>query len=64
MKVNEYKVLRTAFEQAFPFMLNRLSDAGATMPEGVDAAMAEDQCWCEFSLMLDEMGVELEGGVE
>ena len=65
MRMNEHKVLSVAFEQAFPFMLNRMADAGVLKdPDPEQTAYLSEQCWNELTAMLDEMGVMLEGGQE
>lgn len=61
MRISEHTILRDAFENSFRFMLNRLGDAGATIDFNEDTLLlAEDRCWNEFSLALEEMGVTLE----
>jgi hypothetical protein len=60
-----YATLRLAFEQAFPFMLNRLADSIEGCPdwharEGEAAVcQAEDRCFNELCNALDGLGVEL-----
>ena len=64
MKVSEYTLLRDAFENSFGFMLNRISD---TWPDATPdwhgdegrKELAEDRCFTEFIVALEEMGIEL-----
>jgi hypothetical protein len=65
MKISEYTLLRDAFENSFGFMLNRISDNYPdSTPDWHGEAFrkdrAEEQCWNEFMVALEEMGIELE----
>ena len=67
MKISEYTLLELAFERSFGFMLTRIEEtsAGALshFPEAVDRETAQDRCFTEFIIALEELGVELETGV-
>lgn len=60
MRISEATILQDAFEAAFPFMLNRMADAGYDV-EGMrkDEYLVE-RCWGEFLIALEEIGVRLE----
>ena len=64
MKVSEYTLMRLAWEQSFGFMLNRLADAEWLKVDHHDPKHAttkdrlEDQCWDEFLLAFDDIGLE------
>ena len=66
MIISEYTLLEDAFEAAFPFMLNRLSDVGIIKgdPHSAELCFARDEacerCFTEFITALEEIGVELE----
>jgi len=61
MKIDEYKVVRAAFENAFGFMLNRIEDGlGVDMQRernGAAVEDAEERCWDEFVIALEAIGV-------
>lgn len=63
MKVSEYTLLRDVFENSFGFMLNRISDIYEHTPDWhadfSKKEQAEERCWNEFMVALEEMGIEL-----
>lgn len=64
MKISEFDLLQEAFTRSFGFMLNRVwevYDIG-TDPhaERESRDIAEERCFNEFIVALEEMGVELE----
>jgi hypothetical protein len=65
VKVSEYTLMRMAWEQSFGFMLNRLAEADwLKVDDHHDSKHTtqrdhlEDQCWNEFLLALDDIGLE------
>ena len=61
MRIDEYKVVRAAFENAFGFMLNRIEDGlGVDLHrerKGSEVEGVEERCWDEFMIALDALGV-------
>lgn len=66
MKISEYTLLEDAFHNSFGFMLNRLADLDFLKGDPHDPAnqnlkdLAEDRCFSEFMVALEEMGITLE----
>jgi hypothetical protein len=62
MKISEYTLLQSAFEAAFPFMLNRISEVydEDLSHDPLLSDEAEDRCWNEFMVAVEQIGIELE----
>jgi len=63
MKINEYVAMSNAFEKAFPFMINRLIDAGIVtgeFPTHDKIVEAEDACWNELCISFEAAGLSFD----
>jgi len=61
MRISEYTLLRSVFEAAFPFMLNRINDVydEDLSHDPLKRDDAEERCWNEFMLAVEQIGIEL-----
>ena len=61
MTVSEYRLLERCFEDAFGFMLNRLEETHGVSFDRSPALVerASDQCWNEFMLAIEGLGIDL-----
>ena len=60
MQFNEHTAMSNAFERAFPFMINRLIDAGIVtgeFPTQEKIVEAEDACWNELCIAFEAAGL-------
>lgn len=64
MKISEYTLLQTAFNNSFGFMLNRIADTWIKCPDFHASPhlveIGADRCFSEFISALEESGVRLE----
>ena len=69
MKISEYSLLEEAFHRSFGFMLNRIEEEVGSIDHRFDGTehdqdnrrdRAEDLCFNEFIVAMEEMGIELE----